>query len=169
VEGPWAVFSYRSYAGRLSAEDADRYVDEMVCVAELLGLPSDMAPRPMGKLREYLRGVGGGPRGGGRSRTCRGSRAGCTACHGSSRRPCRCGSPSSASRGSSRSSRSRPPRSATPRTASKPLPESARSALSLGGPHNSDAGLVGISFEREVHELGGGVDGTGVCAVGESG
>ncbi|HKF90255.1 MAG TPA: oxygenase MpaB family protein, partial [Acidimicrobiia bacterium] len=59
VEVHSAVFSYRSYAGRLSGEDADRYVDEMVRVAELLGLPSDIAPRSMGELRDYLRGVEG--------------------------------------------------------------------------------------------------------------
>jgi len=59
VEVHSAVFSYRSYAGRLADEDADRYVDEMVRVAELLGLPPDMAPRSMGELREYLRGVEG--------------------------------------------------------------------------------------------------------------
>ncbi len=59
VEVHSAVFAYRSYAGRLSDEDADRYVDEMVCVAALLGLPSAMAPRSLGELREYLRGVDG--------------------------------------------------------------------------------------------------------------
>jgi uncharacterized protein (DUF2236 family) len=59
VEVHSAVFAYRSYAGRLSDEDADRYVDEMVRVAELLGMPGDIAPRTMGELREYLRGVDG--------------------------------------------------------------------------------------------------------------
>ena len=59
VEVHSAVFSYRSYAGRLSDADADRYVDEMVCVAELLGLPATMAPRTLGELREYLHGVVG--------------------------------------------------------------------------------------------------------------
>jgi uncharacterized protein (DUF2236 family) len=59
VEVHSAVFAYRSYAGRLSDEDADRYVDEMVRVAELLGMPGDIAPRTMGDLREYLRGVEG--------------------------------------------------------------------------------------------------------------
>jgi uncharacterized protein (DUF2236 family) len=59
VEVHSAVFSYRSYAGRLADADADRYVDEMVRVSELLGLPSAMAPRSLGELREYLRGVEG--------------------------------------------------------------------------------------------------------------
>jgi uncharacterized protein (DUF2236 family) len=59
VEVHSAVFAYRSYAGRLSDQDADRYVDEMVRVAELLGMPGNIAPRTMGELREYLRGVDG--------------------------------------------------------------------------------------------------------------
>ncbi len=59
VEVHSAVFSYRSYAGRLADDDADRYVDEMVRVAELLGMPGDIAPRTMGELREYLHGVEG--------------------------------------------------------------------------------------------------------------
>ncbi len=59
VEVHSAVFSYRSYAGRLSDADADRYVDEMVCVAELLGLPATLAPRSLGELRDYLHGVEG--------------------------------------------------------------------------------------------------------------
>ena len=59
VEVHSAVFAYRSYAGRLADEDADRYVDEMVRVAELLGMPGDIAPRTLGELREYLRSVEG--------------------------------------------------------------------------------------------------------------
>jgi uncharacterized protein (DUF2236 family) len=59
VEVHSALFSYRSYAGRLDDADADRYVDEMVRVAELLGLPPAMAPRSVGELRDYLRGVDG--------------------------------------------------------------------------------------------------------------
>jgi uncharacterized protein (DUF2236 family) len=53
------VAAYRAYAGRLSDADADRYVDEMVRVAELVELPPGMAPRTMGELREYLRSVDG--------------------------------------------------------------------------------------------------------------
>jgi uncharacterized protein (DUF2236 family) len=59
VEVHSSVHAYRSYAGRLADDDADRYVDEMVRVAELLGLPPEMAPRSMAALREYLRGVEG--------------------------------------------------------------------------------------------------------------
>lgn len=53
------VVAYRAYAGRLSDADADRYVDEMARVAELVELPSSMAPRSMGEVRDYLRGVEG--------------------------------------------------------------------------------------------------------------
>jgi uncharacterized protein (DUF2236 family) len=59
VEVHSALYSYRSYAGRLDDADADRYVDEMVRVAERLGLPPAMAPRSVGELRDYLRGVDG--------------------------------------------------------------------------------------------------------------
>jgi uncharacterized protein (DUF2236 family) len=59
VEIHSVVFTYRRYAGRLSDEDADQYVDEMARIAELVGLPSTMAPRSMGELRDYLRGVDG--------------------------------------------------------------------------------------------------------------
>ncbi len=51
------VAAYRAFAGRLDDEDADRYVDEMVRVAEMVELPAGMAPRTMGELREYLRSV----------------------------------------------------------------------------------------------------------------
>jgi uncharacterized protein (DUF2236 family) len=59
VEVHSVVFTYRRYAGRLPEDDADRYVDEMARVAELVELPSAMAPRSMGELRDYLRGVEG--------------------------------------------------------------------------------------------------------------
>jgi uncharacterized protein (DUF2236 family) len=59
VEVHSALYSYRSYAGRLDDADADRYVDEMVRVAERLGLPPAMAPGSVGELRDYLRGVDG--------------------------------------------------------------------------------------------------------------
>ncbi len=49
------VAAYRAYAGRLDDRDADRYVAEMVQVAERVELPVGMAPRSMGELREYLR------------------------------------------------------------------------------------------------------------------
>jgi uncharacterized protein (DUF2236 family) len=53
------VTVYRRYAARLADGDADRYVDEMARVAELVGLPPAMAPRTMGELREYLRSTTG--------------------------------------------------------------------------------------------------------------
>jgi uncharacterized protein (DUF2236 family) len=57
VEVHSVVITYRRYAARLSDVDADRYVDEMARVAELVGLPAGMAPRSMAELREYLRGM----------------------------------------------------------------------------------------------------------------
>jgi uncharacterized protein (DUF2236 family) len=59
VEVHSVLAGYRAYAGRVSDEDADRYVKEMARVAELVELPSGMAPTSMGELREYLRGVQG--------------------------------------------------------------------------------------------------------------
>src|SRR5215471_14616516 len=54
VEVDSFVIAYRAFAGRLSDEDADRYVAEMARVAELVELPPGMAPQNMGELREYL-------------------------------------------------------------------------------------------------------------------
>jgi uncharacterized protein (DUF2236 family) len=51
------VIAYRRYAARLSDADADCYVAEMARIAELVGLPRDTAPRTMGDLRDYLRGM----------------------------------------------------------------------------------------------------------------
>jgi uncharacterized protein (DUF2236 family) len=59
VEVHSSVHAYRNYAGRLCDEEADRYVDEMVRVSELLGLPAAMAPRTLVDLRDYLRAVEG--------------------------------------------------------------------------------------------------------------
>jgi uncharacterized protein (DUF2236 family) len=59
VEVHSSVSAYRSYAGGLADADADRYVDEMVRVAALLGMPPEIAPRSMGELRDYLRSVDG--------------------------------------------------------------------------------------------------------------
>ena len=53
------IAAYRAYAGRLDDEDADRYVSEMVRVAELVELPVGLAPRSLGELREYLWSVDG--------------------------------------------------------------------------------------------------------------
>ncbi len=49
--------AYRSYGGRLSDEDADAYVAEMVRAAELIGLHAEDVPDSLGALREYLRGM----------------------------------------------------------------------------------------------------------------
>jgi uncharacterized protein (DUF2236 family) len=51
--------AYRTYAGRLTRDEADRYVVEMVRVAEMVELPSGMAPRSTRDLREYLDSVRG--------------------------------------------------------------------------------------------------------------
>jgi uncharacterized protein (DUF2236 family) len=51
------VLVYRTYAGRLSEEDADRYVVEMARVAEMVELPAQMAPQSMGEVHEYLNSV----------------------------------------------------------------------------------------------------------------
>jgi uncharacterized protein (DUF2236 family) len=53
------VVAYRAYAGRLTDADADRYVAEMVRVAEMVELPRGMAPTSMGELRDYLDSVTG--------------------------------------------------------------------------------------------------------------
>lgn len=53
------IAAYRAYAGHLDDADADRYVAEMVQVAEMVELPPGMAPRTLGELREYLRSVQG--------------------------------------------------------------------------------------------------------------
>lgn len=57
VEVHSIVIAYRRYAGVLSDHDADRYVVEMRRVAELVGLPSGMAPQSMEELRAYFRGM----------------------------------------------------------------------------------------------------------------
>jgi uncharacterized protein (DUF2236 family) len=59
VEVHSILLAYRRYAYRVSDSDADRYVAEMAVVAELLGLPPELAPRTLAQLREYLRGVTG--------------------------------------------------------------------------------------------------------------
>jgi uncharacterized protein (DUF2236 family) len=46
--------SYRRYGGRLSDQDADRYVREMVKAAELAGIPPHAAPKDTGELGDYL-------------------------------------------------------------------------------------------------------------------
>jgi uncharacterized protein (DUF2236 family) len=57
VEVESFVTVYRRYAGRLSDEDADRYVVEMGRVAEMVELPRDMTPRTLLEVRDYLRSM----------------------------------------------------------------------------------------------------------------
>jgi uncharacterized protein (DUF2236 family) len=59
VEVDSFLLAYRTYAGRVTAADADRYVAEMGRVAELVGLPSDRTPQSEGELRDYLGSVVG--------------------------------------------------------------------------------------------------------------
>jgi uncharacterized protein (DUF2236 family) len=59
VEVESFLLAYRTYAGRLSNEDGDRYVAEMARVPEMVELPSGRAPRTEGELRDYLRSVRG--------------------------------------------------------------------------------------------------------------
>jgi uncharacterized protein (DUF2236 family) len=47
------------YGGGLSATDADRYLTEMVRMAELVGTPASLVPTTLAGLRAYLRGVQG--------------------------------------------------------------------------------------------------------------
>ncbi|MFN2489067.1 MAG: oxygenase MpaB family protein [Actinomycetota bacterium] len=49
--------AYRRYGGRLSDDDADLYVSEMVRAAELVGLHPQDVPRTLVELRSYLRGI----------------------------------------------------------------------------------------------------------------
>ena len=49
--------AYRRYGGRLPDAEADRYVAEMVRVAELVGLRPADVPHDLAGLRAYLRGV----------------------------------------------------------------------------------------------------------------
>jgi uncharacterized protein (DUF2236 family) len=59
VETHSFLCAYRTYAGRVPTEDADRYVREMALVNGLVGLRPDMAPQSLAELREYLRSVPG--------------------------------------------------------------------------------------------------------------
>jgi uncharacterized protein (DUF2236 family) len=51
--------AYRRYGGRLSREDADTYVKEMMRAAELVGLAGDQVPASTSELRSYFAGVSG--------------------------------------------------------------------------------------------------------------
>ena len=59
VEVESFLLTYRSYAGRVSTEDGDRYVREMARVAEMVELPVGLAPNTEAELRDYLRSVRG--------------------------------------------------------------------------------------------------------------
>src|SRR5215218_9430162 len=59
VEVESFLLAYRTYAGRISAADGDRYVAEMARVPELVELPPGRAPRTEAELRDYLRSVRG--------------------------------------------------------------------------------------------------------------
>jgi len=59
VEVESFLLAYRSYAGRVSDADGDRYVAEMARVPELVELPPGRAPRTEAELRDYLRSVRG--------------------------------------------------------------------------------------------------------------
>jgi uncharacterized protein (DUF2236 family) len=59
VEVESFLLAYRTYAGRVSEADGDRYVAEMARVAEMVELPPDRAPRTEADVRDYLRSVRG--------------------------------------------------------------------------------------------------------------
>jgi uncharacterized protein (DUF2236 family) len=59
VEVDSFLLAYRTYAGRVSTADADRYVSEMARVAEMVELPAGRAPTTERELRDYLRSVRG--------------------------------------------------------------------------------------------------------------
>jgi len=59
VEVESFLLAYRTYAGRLTDADADRYVAEMARVAEMVELPVGRAPQSQGELHDYLRSVRG--------------------------------------------------------------------------------------------------------------
>jgi uncharacterized protein (DUF2236 family) len=59
VEVESFLLAYRTYAGRIGRDDADRYVAEMARVAEMVELPPGRAPLSEGELRDYLRSVRG--------------------------------------------------------------------------------------------------------------
>ena len=55
----WHSFlaAYRTYAGKLSDEDQDRYLAEGVRIAALLGTPEEMVPASRAEYREYFESV----------------------------------------------------------------------------------------------------------------
>jgi len=59
VEVESFLLAYRTYAGRVSTAEADRYVAEMGRVAEMVELPAARVPRSEAELRDYLLSVRG--------------------------------------------------------------------------------------------------------------
>jgi uncharacterized protein (DUF2236 family) len=59
VEVESFLLAYRTYAGRVGEDDANRYVAEMARVAEMVELPAGRAPQTEAELHEYLRTVQG--------------------------------------------------------------------------------------------------------------
>jgi uncharacterized protein (DUF2236 family) len=53
------LVAYRTYAGAVSRDDADRYVREMGAINALVGLPPEIAPQSIEELRDYLRSMTG--------------------------------------------------------------------------------------------------------------
>jgi uncharacterized protein (DUF2236 family) len=53
------LLAKRRYGGGIAQEDANRYLVEMVRMAELVGTPRDLVPTTTSDLRDYLRGVEG--------------------------------------------------------------------------------------------------------------
>lgn len=55
----WHSFlaAYRTYAGKLTEEEQDRYLAEGVRIAELLGTPGRMVPASVAEYREYFESV----------------------------------------------------------------------------------------------------------------
>lgn len=51
--------AYRRYAGSISRADGDRYVAEMVRMAEVVGLAARHVPKTEAELKDYLEGVKG--------------------------------------------------------------------------------------------------------------
>ncbi|MBA2273052.1 MAG: DUF2236 domain-containing protein [Actinobacteria bacterium] len=59
VEVDSFLAAYRHYGGRLTPDEADRYVAEMVRAAELVGLDAQSVPASAAELDAYLAGVTG--------------------------------------------------------------------------------------------------------------
>jgi uncharacterized protein (DUF2236 family) len=51
------IAAREKFGNPLSADDADRYVEEMVVAAELVGVPADLVPDSAAALDRYMRGM----------------------------------------------------------------------------------------------------------------